>query len=240
MLRLSCIGDVTLPPGADSVLFLPVKLRSALADPATTPWPMGDVVHNAPWPTAVNRAQVDQAIAAAFDPAGLTAAFVVTYKGRIIGERYGPGEEYLSYQQRRLFDKLGIRNMTLETDPYGNFLLQGYELGTGRDWTRLALLCLNSGVWNGERILPSSFSDFVRTPAPAREQPVCGGMFWLNRTKTKARVLEMRRSENHSRSSWKRFRRHDRRGNHPKRCPSRAVARLRIEPALFARSSWHS
>ncbi|MGH6960699.1 MAG: serine hydrolase domain-containing protein, partial [Dongiaceae bacterium] len=40
------------------------------------------------------------------------------------------GEEYLSYPQRHLFDKLGIRRMVLETDAYGSFLLNGYELGT--------------------------------------------------------------------------------------------------------------
>ena len=37
------------------------------------------------------------------------------------------GEDYLSFPQRALFDKIGIRNMVLETDPYGNFLTQGYE-----------------------------------------------------------------------------------------------------------------
>jgi CubicO group peptidase (beta-lactamase class C family) len=308
-------GCVTLPRGSDSVFFTPVKVTSALSNPAATPWPMGDALPNAPLPTEVNKAKVDEAVAAAFAPGALTAAFVVSYKGRIIAERYGPGvtattrlpswsmgksltatlmgqlidqgvydlwapapvdewqqpndvrrtiriadllrmssglrfvapqdedyersrgypdhlyvytgaidahrwsitrppqwppntvgryrnsdpltlnhlikkaalargEEYLSYPQRRLFDKLGMRNMTLETDPYGNFLLQGYELGTGRDWTRLALLYLQGGVWNGERILPPAFIDFVRTPAPAWTRPIYGGMFWLNRTKT--------------------------------------------------------
>ena len=40
----------------------------------------------------------------------------------------GRGENYSSFPQRALFDKLGMRNMVLETDPYGNFLLQGYVL----------------------------------------------------------------------------------------------------------------
>jgi CubicO group peptidase (beta-lactamase class C family) len=313
--RFAGQGCITLPRGADSVFFTPVTVTSSLPDPARTPWPMGDVMPTAPWPGEVDKAKVDAALAAAFEPGGLTAAYVVTYKGRIIAERYGPGitpttrlpswsmgksltatligqliqqgvydlwanapvaewqtpndsrrsiriadllrmssglrfiapqdpdfdrargypdhlyvytgaidahrwsitrppqwppntvgryrnsdpltlnhlvkkavsakgEEYLSYPQRRLFDKLGIRNMTLETDPYGNFLLQGYELGTGRDWTRLALLYLQGGVWNDERILPADFIDFVRTPAPAWDRPVYGGMFWLNRTKT--------------------------------------------------------
>ena len=52
-----------------------------------------------------------------------------------------------------LFDKLGIRTMRIETDPFGNFLGQGYEVGSGRDWARLGNLYLQDGVWNGERIL---------------------------------------------------------------------------------------
>jgi CubicO group peptidase (beta-lactamase class C family) len=91
------------------------------------------------------------------------------------------GEEYLSYPQRRLFDRLGIRRFVLETDPYGNFLLQGYELGTARDWLRLGLLYQQDGLWNGERLLPEGWSNFVRTPAPAWSEPVYGGFFWLNR-----------------------------------------------------------
>ena len=78
----------------------------------------------------------------------------------------GQGEEYLSFPQRDLFDKIGIRNMVLETDPYGNFLLQGYELGSARDWARLGNLYLQDGVWMGERILPAGYAEFVSTLAP--------------------------------------------------------------------------
>jgi CubicO group peptidase (beta-lactamase class C family) len=91
------------------------------------------------------------------------------------------GEDYLSYPQRHLFDRLGIRRFVLETDPYGNFLLQGYELGTARDWLRLGLLYQQDGLWNGERLLPEGWSNFVRTPAPAWSEPVYGAFFWLNR-----------------------------------------------------------
>ncbi|HXE70225.1 MAG TPA: serine hydrolase [Hyphomicrobiaceae bacterium] len=91
------------------------------------------------------------------------------------------GEDYLSYPQRRLFDRLGIRRFVLETDPYGNFLLQGYELGSARDWLRLGLLYQQEGLWNGERLLPEGWSNFVRTPAPAWSEPIYGALFWLNR-----------------------------------------------------------
>ena len=92
------------------------------------------------------------------------------------------GMNYLRYPQEHLFDRLGIHTMTLETDPYGNFLLQGYELGSARDWLRLGLLYLQDGMWRGERLLPAGWVDFVRTPAPAWARPEYGGMFWLNRT----------------------------------------------------------
>ena len=92
----------------------------------------------------------------------------------------GRGEEYLTYPQRALFDKIGIRRQVLETDPYGNFLLSGYDYGTARNWARLGLLYLNDGVWMGERLLPEGFVQFVSTPAPAWKEPVYGGMLWVN------------------------------------------------------------
>ena len=73
--------------------------------------------------------------------------------------------------------------MVMETDPYGNFLTQGYELVSGRDWARLGNLYLQDGVWNGERILPEGFVKFVSTLAPAWAadgRPVYGGFFWIN------------------------------------------------------------
>ena len=308
-------GCVTLPTNKDTVDFKPVRLKSQLPDPATQPWPMGDVLPKDPPPAGLDMAKVKQAVNAAFEPASaMTAAFVVTWKGRVIGERYGEGitlhtpleswsmgksvtaslmgiliregvyrldqpapipewqaagdprakiriadllhmssglrirapqdpdydpsrgypdhvylytgsvnafhyaatrpqqwppgavgryrnsdpvlvnylirlavekrgEEYLSFPQRALFDTLGIRTMVLETDPHGNFLMQGYELASARDWARLANLYLQDGVWNGKRILPEGYVKFVSTVAPAWQadgRPIYGGFFWLN------------------------------------------------------------
>jgi len=90
------------------------------------------------------------------------------------------GEDYLTFPQRALFDRIGIRRQVLETDPYGNFLLTGYDYGTARNWARLGLLYLNDGVWQGRRLLPEGFAKFVSTLAPAWKRPVYGGLFWVN------------------------------------------------------------
>ena len=85
-------GCVTLPVGKDSVSFKPIPIRRRLPDPSTQPWPMGDVLPKTPLPPELDAAKVKQAVDAAFGVAsGMTAAFVVTWKGRLIGERYGPG-----------------------------------------------------------------------------------------------------------------------------------------------------
>ena len=106
----------------------------------------------------------------------LTLGYLVK---KIVTER---GENYLTWPQRALFDRIGIRKQVLETDPYGNFLLTGYDYGTARNWTRLGLLYLRDGVWLGDRLLPTGFVEFVSTPAPEWKEPVYGGLFWVNGT----------------------------------------------------------
>lgn len=307
-------GCVTLPLGDSALKFTPIPVYSRLPDPSKMPWPMGDVLPDHSQPKEVDAVKLGRALDAAFDPAAMTAAFVVVYKGRLVAERYGAGitsrtpleswsmgksltatllgvlikqgiynlqqpapipewqmpgdpraririadilhmssglrirapqdpdfdpagpypdhlylytggvnsfhyaatrtqqwppdtigryrntdpvlinylirlavekrgEEYLSFPQRALFDKLGIRTMVMETDPYGNFLTQGYEFASGRDWARLGMLYLQDGVWNGERILPEGYAKFVSTLAPAWKadyRPVYGAFFWIN------------------------------------------------------------
>jgi CubicO group peptidase (beta-lactamase class C family) len=106
---------------------------------------------------------------------------LINYLIRLAVEKRGEG--YFSFPQRALFDKIGIRTMIMDTDPYGNFLTQGYELACGRDWARLGNLYLQDGRWNGERILPEGYAKFVSTLAPAWEadkRPIYGAFFWIN------------------------------------------------------------
>jgi CubicO group peptidase (beta-lactamase class C family) len=312
--RLGSQGCVTLPMGSSQVAFQPTIVHSSLPPADHTPWPMGDVGAVQAPPPEVDAAGLQRATDAAFDPAGMTAAFVVTYKGRIIAERYGehisahtpleswsmgksvvatllgvlmqqgayqlyqpapipewqtPGDprakiriadimrmssglrirspydpgydpsgpypdhfylytagvdvfkyaatrpqewppntvgryrnvdpvlggylirlavekrhqDYHAFPQHALFDKIGARTMMLDTDAYGNFIMQGYEQASARDWARLGNLYLQDGVWNGERLLPQGFAKFVGTVAPAwraDHRPVYGGFFWVN------------------------------------------------------------
>ena len=314
-IHLGDLGCVSLPQGRESVFFQPKPIPRRLPDPTTVDWPMGDRIPKQDLLPTIDTAKLKAALEAAFAPAeGHTAAFVATWKGQILAERYAPGithrtpleswsmgksltatlmgvliragvydlwqpapipewqspddprrririadilrmssglrirapqdpdydasgpypdhlylytgtvnsfhyaatrplqwppntvgryrntdpvlinylnrlgieklrQDYHSFPQRALFDRLGIRTMVLETDPYGNFLTQGYEYASARDWARLGNLYLQDGVWNGERILPEGFVRFASTLAPtwqADGRPIYGGFFWLN------------------------------------------------------------
>ena len=310
-------GCVTYPEGSDKLSFTPKTVAANLPSAGAQDWPMGDRLPKTPFPAELDEAKIKSAVDAAFSiPDAETTAFVVTWKGRLIGERYGDGItmttpleswsmgksvtstimgtliqkgvytldqpapipewqeqpndpraqikiqdilrmssgiriispsdpdydpkgpypdhlylytdagnafkyaatrpqqwppntvgryrntdpvltnylnrlgieklklDYLSYPQRALWDKIGVRTMVMETDPSGNFLTQGYEYMSGRDWARLGNLYLNDGVApGGERVLPENYNDFVSTLAPAwvaDERPVYGGFFWIN------------------------------------------------------------
>ena len=96
----------------------------------------------------------------------------------------GRGENYHAFPQRHLFDKIGIRDAIIETDPYGNFIGQGRGLLPARDWARLANLYLQDGVWNEERLLPEGWVDYASETAPAwiadGRLQYGGSFFWVN------------------------------------------------------------
>ena len=85
-------GCVTFPLGETGLRFEPVDVTSSLPDPDAQPWPMGDQLPDEPFPAELDAAKVRAAVQAAFEQAeGMTAAFVVTWKGRLIAERYRDG-----------------------------------------------------------------------------------------------------------------------------------------------------
>jgi CubicO group peptidase (beta-lactamase class C family) len=100
------------------------------------------------------------------------------------------GDDWLSFPQRALFDRIGARSFVLETDAWGNFIITGFDYGGTRDWARLGLLYLRGGEWEGERILPAEWASFVSTPAPGDPSRGYGGLFWLNRGGAQDRLPE--------------------------------------------------
>jgi CubicO group peptidase (beta-lactamase class C family) len=309
--QLGSQGCVILPEEGQ-LGFTPSRVEPDVPDAAATPWPMGDRLPAA-YPAGLDRARVEAAVNAAFTDDALTQAVVVTWRGQIVGERYGlgatmhtplegwsmgksivatligvlieqgaytldqpapipewqrPGDprsairireilqmssglriraqqdpdhvpdgrladhwyyytapdafayaasrplqwapgaigryrntdpvlgsylvrlavearngDYHAFPQRALFDRIGIRSAVLEVDARGNFLTQGAELLSARDWARLGNLYLQDGSWNGEQVLPRGFARFVSTVAPAWQadgRPIYGGFFWIN------------------------------------------------------------
>lgn len=84
-------GSTILPRGRTDVYFKPVRVPRRLPEAASQAWPMGDVGAFEPVPGVDS-----EAVAAALDWAMKrdeqnTRAFVVAYRGKIIGERYAPG-----------------------------------------------------------------------------------------------------------------------------------------------------
>ena len=84
-------GCISIPEGKRGIAFTPKPVPRNLPDAAKTAWPMGDLVA----PGAANSldpAKLKAVVDAAFAPDdALTQAFVITWKGQIIAERYGPG-----------------------------------------------------------------------------------------------------------------------------------------------------
>jgi CubicO group peptidase (beta-lactamase class C family) len=55
--------------------------------------------------------------------------------------------------------------------------MSGQCWSTARDFGRFGLLYINNGVWNGERILPEHWAQYVSTPSPANA--AYGAQFWV-------------------------------------------------------------
>ena len=84
-------GCTILPAGVDEAFFEPVDVVSALPDAASQPWPLGDAGARGSFPE-IDAAQLDAALDWAIGQRDQnTRAFVVVYRGKVIGERYAEG-----------------------------------------------------------------------------------------------------------------------------------------------------
>lgn len=100
---------------------------------------------------------------------------------RSLRESIGDRDAYLKYPFEKVLYKIGMLDTKLETDWDGNFIMSSQVWTTARDIGRLGILHLNKGMWQGERIIPENWADYVSTPAnvePSRGAGY-GAQWWL-------------------------------------------------------------
>jgi CubicO group peptidase (beta-lactamase class C family) len=74
-----------------------------------------------------------------------------------------------------------MRSTLAGVDRFGDFVLSSQVYTNARDLARFGLLYLNRGRFQGEQILPESWIEFSRTPAPSTlgSGAFYGGQWWL-------------------------------------------------------------
>ncbi|MBB5519373.1 serine hydrolase domain-containing protein [Amphiplicatus metriothermophilus] len=96
---------------------------------------------------------------------------------RVLAEK---GVDYQAFAREAVFRPIGAASVVMETDSAGAPIGSSYVYATARDWGRLGQLYLNDGVWEGRRLLPEGWPDYVSAPTPASDGAY-GAHFWLNR-----------------------------------------------------------
>lgn len=88
---------------------------------------------------------------------------------------------FTTHPPSEFFARLGMDHTVAETDWQGDYILSSQVWSTARDLARLGQLYLQDGVWDGERILPAGWIDYVSSPSgPQPDGPLgYGAGFWL-------------------------------------------------------------
>lgn len=100
---------------------------------------------------------------------------------RYVFEQLG-GHPQLAYDYlyQDFFAPLGMHNAWFEPDASGVWVGSSYLYLTARDWGRLALLMLNKGTINGQRLLSEEWVIRASQPNGSDNDSRYGYQFWLN------------------------------------------------------------
>ncbi len=97
--------------------------------------------------------------------------------GRLMGNLVGTGADFDAWAAEVLFDPLGITSARLGYDLDGYWLAGSEADMTALDFARFGMLYLRDGVWDGQRILPSGWVDYGRSPSATSDE--YGAGWWL-------------------------------------------------------------
>lgn len=90
-------------------------------------------------------------------------------------------DTFAQHPPAELLATLGMHDTVAETDWQGNYILSSQVWSTARDLANLGQLYLDDGIWNGERILPANWVDYVSSPSGPQPDGDFGygAGFWL-------------------------------------------------------------
>ncbi len=93
----------------------------------------------------------------------------------------GDAEGMRRWLAEHLFDPIGMATASPKFDEAGTWVASSYVYATARDFARFGLLALRGGVWDGERLLDTSWVDTLRRPIGlATDHPYrYGGHWWI-------------------------------------------------------------
>ncbi len=89
-------------------------------------------------------------------------------------------DEYIRFPYERLFYKIGMYSIVMETDARGQFVGSSYSWATARDWAKIGQLYLQRGNWAGKQLLTKAWVDYVQQEAK-NSNGIYGAHFWLNK-----------------------------------------------------------
>lgn len=70
---------------------------------------------------------------------------------------------YNNYPWQKIFNPLGIKNVTFEQDTKGTFVGSSYIYMSAPDYLKMGKLLMQKGAWNGKQIIPTQYFNLMNT-----------------------------------------------------------------------------
>jgi len=87
----------------------------------------------------------------------------------ILRQQFKTHQEYLNFWYAALIDKIGMNSMLIEIDLVCNYVGSSYSWAIARDWSKLGLLYLHNGIWNGEELFTKKWVKYATTSTPTSD-----------------------------------------------------------------------